>query len=419
MMSGLAFAGADKESVPAIVSCGNGVPGGIDCAPTKNDLKQARLAYAHGVKLQERQQVQEAYEQFDAAVRLAPHDPMFFSAREMVKSQLVYQHTQRGDSLLADSRRELAAAEFKAALELDPDNAYDQERLADAAGRPASKAAGTSLQLEDSAEVQLQPKTERATFHYKGDVRGLFSELDQAFGVRTQFDDSVAAKNVRFYVDDVDFFTALRLACRVSKTMWAVLDAHELLIAADSTENHKQFDRMSLATLTVPGATTLQQSTEMVTALRNVCDFQKVSTGQTGIVEIRAPQATLAACSKLLRQFSDEQPEVMLDVDVFQVSHNFMREIGMHVPDTFNLYNIPAVALAGLGGQSITSLINQLISSGGINAAGSSALSGLLAQLQGQSNSIFSQPLATFGGGLTFEGLSLDHLTATLSLNES
>jgi Flp pilus assembly secretin CpaC len=64
-------------------------------------------------------------------------------------------------------------------------------------------------------------------------------------------------------------------------------------------------------------------------------------------------------------------------------------------------------------------LINQLISSGGINQAGSTALSGLLSQLGGQQNSIFSQPLATFGGGKTFMGLSLDQLSAALSLNES
>ena len=74
------------------------------------------------------------------------------------------------------------------------------------------------------------------------------------------------------------------------------------------------------------------------------------------------------------------------------------------------MYNIPAAAVAAaaaaLGGQNIQSLINQLISSGGINQAGSSALSGLLAQLQGQGNNIFSQPLATFGGGLTMSGVS-------------
>src|SRR6202008_1696348 len=37
----------------------------------------------------------------------------------------------------------------------------------------------------------------------------------------------------------------------------------------------------------------------------------------------------------------------------------------------------------------------------------------------GQQSSIFSQPLATFGGGLTFMGLSLDQISAQLSVNES
>ena len=73
----------------------------------------------------------------------------------------------------------------------------------------------------------------------------------------------------------------------------------------------------------------------------------------------------------------------------------------------------------GLAGQNIQQLINQLISSGGINQLGNTALSGLLSQLGGQQNSIFSQPLATFGGGLTFMGLSLDQFSAALSVNES
>jgi len=43
----------------------------------------------------------------------------------------------------------------------------------------------------------------------------------------------------------------------------------------------------------------------------------------------------------------------------------------------------------------------------------------LIAQLGGQQNSIFSQPVATFGGGLTLMGLTLGTLSAELSLNES
>ena len=415
-----AFAGNDSTAGTKTVSCGNGVPGAVNCTPSKEDLKEALHAYAHGLKLRDHKRLEEAFAQFDEASRLAPQDTLFLSAREVTKAQLVFQHTERGDAFLADAQQEQAAAEYRSALVLDPDNTYTQERLAEAMRDPAAPAlSGLPAMLADASEIHLQPKAERATFHYRGDVRGLFTELASAYGVSAQFDDSVAAKTVRFYVDDVDFFTALGLASRVSKTMWTALDAHQLLLAADTAENHKQYDRMSLGTFSVPGANTPQEATELVTSLRNICDFQKINSGQNGIVEVRAPRATLAACTTLLRQLTSERPQVMLDIRVFQISHNLTRNIGVHIPNTFNLFNIPAVALAGLAGQSISSLVNQLIASGGINQAGSSALSGLLAQLQGQQNSIFSQPLATFGGGLTFMGLSLDQFAAALSINES
>jgi general secretion pathway protein D len=412
-----AFAGEDATVDTQTISCGNGVPGGINCIPSKKDLKEAHNAYGRGLKLEGRSDFQEAFAQFDEAARLVPREVQFFSAREVAKSQLVFQHNARGDAFLADAQQEQAVAEFRAALKLDPDNDYIQKRLDEALRPPASL--GLPAMLADSSEIHLQPKVDRATFHYRGDVRGLFAELASAYGVTPEFDDSVQTKPVRFFVDDVDFFTALDLACRASKTMWTALDAHQVLIAVDSTENHKQFDRMSLATFTVPGATTPQQATELVTSLRNICDFQKISSGQLGTVEVRAPQTTLTACTKLMRQLTADLPQVAFDIEVYQISHNLTRNIGMHIPDTFTMYNIPVAALAALGGQSIQSLVNQLISSGGINQAGSSALSGLLAQLQGQSNSIFSQPLATFGGGLTFSGVSLDQLSAALSINES
>ncbi len=414
------FATAEESVDPPIISCGNGVPGGINCVASKNDLKEAHSSYEHGLKLESHQRYDEAFAAFDEASRLAPEEMKYFSAREVVKSQLVYQHTQRGDAFLANAQNQPAAAEYRAALRLDPDNDYMQGRLADALRNAARPADGLPELLEESVEVHLQPKALRATFHYTGDVRSLFTELASAFGMTAEFDDSVQARQVRFYVDDVDFFTALNLACRVSKTMWTVLDTRQFLVAADNPENHKQFDRMSLATFTVPGATSPQDVTEIVNSLRSICEFQKISPGgQTGTVEVRAPQAMLAACTKLLHQLESDRPQVSLDVKIYQIDHTFARDIGLHIPDTFNLYNIPVAALAALGGQSISSLVNQLISSGGVNAAGSSALSGLLAQLQSQTSGIFSQPLATFGGGLTFSGLSLDHLSAALSLNES
>ena len=411
------FAANEADVDAPIISCGNGVPGGVSCIPTRKDLKQARSAYARGLKLENRNQVDQAFLEFDEASRLAAEDTRFFSAREVAKSQLVFQHTERGDAFLADGQRDPAAAEFRSALKFDPDNDYLQSRLAEA--MRTSDSGGLPALLAESSELHLLPKSERASFHYSGDIQGLFTELASAYGVSVEFDDSIKPKTVRFYVDDVDFFTALNLACLVSKAMWAPLDAHQFLIAENTAENHKQFDRMSLATFAVPGASTPQETQELVNSLKGICDFQKVSSSQNGTLEVRAPQATLRACTTLMQQLATERPQVSLDVEIYQISHNLARNIGLHIPDTFNLYNIPVAALFALGGQSIQSLVNQLISSGGINQAGSSGLAGLLAQLQSQPNSIFSQPLATFGGGLTFSGVSLDQLAATLSVNES
>ncbi len=417
-----AFAAHDDPISPPVISCGNGVPGGVNCITSKKELKEARAAFHEGVKLQDHRRFEEALAQFDTASRLAPQNIHFLTARELLKAQLVFNHVQRGNLLLWKNSRALAAAEFRAALALDSENHFARERLEEATRELGPILAPiTPVRLADSGEIHLEPRDDRGTFHYTGDVRGLFAELSAAYGMNTQFDDSVQPRQVRFNVDDVGFFTALKLACEASKTMWAALDNHHLLIAADSTENHKQFDRMSLRTFILPEHSTPQEATEVINTMRGVLGLTFVSPGQSGnTVEVRGPQPILEACSKLMEQLGNRRPQVMLDVRVFQIGHQLTRNIGVHIPNTFNLYNIPAGALLALtGGQNIQQLINQLIASGGINQTGSSALSGLLAQLGGQQNSIFSQPLATFGGGLTFSGLSLDQFAAALSVNES
>ena len=415
------IARAEDASPAQPISCNNGLIGSVNCIVTKQDLKQARQAFERGVKLNQDQHPEEALEQFQEATRLAPRNVKFLTAREVVKANLVFQHVEHGNELLLKGSRPAAAAEFRAALDLDTDNTFAKELLEEATHEDApEKPKVLPAALAESQEIELEPNKAKATFHFAGDSRSLFAQLGAAYSMTVQFDDSVETRQVVFNVDEVDFLTALKLACEVSKTMWVPLGVHELLIAKESADNHKQFDHMLLRTFLLPPHATPQETTDLVNTMRNMFDLHFVSSGQTAdTLEVRGPKPAIDACAKLLAQLTNPRPQVMLDVRIFQISHQLARNIGVHVPNTFNLYNIPAAALAGLAGQNISQLINQLISSGGINAAGSSALSGLLAQLEGQGNSIFSQPLATFGGGLTFMGLSLDQLEASLSVNES
>ena len=165
------------------MSCGNGIPGGVNCIASKKDIKQAHAAYSRGLKLQDAKQLEQAFTEFDKAARLAPRESDFLTARELVKSQLVFGHVQQGNTLLSTNKYFQAAAEFRAALELDPDNQFVRQRLQDTAlAEVPAPDVNVPPWFTDSGEIRLQPNDQHATFHYRGDVRGLFTELGAAYG---------------------------------------------------------------------------------------------------------------------------------------------------------------------------------------------------------------------------------------------
>ena len=414
-----AFCADDPQNVP-LLPCGQGQPGAPNCNPSKKELKQAKAAYTKALKLQKEKRGDEALQEFERAAQLNPRDIDYVTAREMARQQSVYEHLERGNAEMLKGRQIEALADFRSALQLDPANQFAQQRLRDSLGDWTPKVVAAPQVVEDGGEVRVVPDLTLADFHYHGDSRGLLTQVAAAFGVVATFDDSVQSRRVSFDIQGVDFFTAMGAACEVTKTFWTPLEEKQVLVAADSLENHRLFDRMALRTFFIPGITTPQELQEIVNMLRAVFEIRFITPQpQTGTLVVRAPKAMLDAATQTLMTLQDGRPQVMLDVYVYEITHSLVHNFGLHIPNQFQLFNIPAGALAALGGQNIQDLINQLIAGGGINQANSQALSALLAQLSSQQNSIFSQPLATFGGGLTFMGLSLGTASAQLSVNES
>ncbi|GAC1506341.1 MAG: hypothetical protein NVS1B11_05860 [Terriglobales bacterium] len=414
------FSWSADDSRTVLAACPAGVPSRVSCDPSPKDIKQARSAFAKALKLQRDKQTEEAYEEFRVATQLAPRNVEYLTGRELARQQLVTNHLEQGNTELLKGREVEALSAFRSALELDPDNQFAQQRMQDALAEWAPKTAVPARVVEDADEVYLAPSSQRADFHFRGDSRELFSQIANTFGVAASVDESVAPRRIRFDIDSVDFFTAVQAACSMTHAFWTPLRNKQFLVASNTPENRRQFDRMALRTFYFPGITAPTDLTDVMNLLRNLFDIRFINPQlQAGTLTVRAPRTILDAATQFIQNLPDSRPQVMLDVTVYQVSHTFTRNIGLHLPTQFNLFNIPAGALAALGGQSIQSLVNQLIANGGINQANSQSISALLAQLQGQQNSIFSQPLATFGGGLTFSGLSLGTLTAQASLNES
>jgi general secretion pathway protein D len=418
LLAGVCLA-ADTPSAAAPSLCSNSA-GAPTCHGPAKDLKAARQAFARGLKLEKSQHLDEAFYEFEEASRLVPQNVEYLTAREITRQHLAGMHLERGNSDLLNGRQVEALAEFRTALNLDPQNEFAQQRIRDALGPVPEHTAGPPQVVASADALTAKPIDGHHDIHYSGDSRGLVTAVAASYGLTVVFDDTFPSRRVRFDIENADFGTAMQAASAVTKSFSVALEDTVLFACGDTPDNHRLYDRMGMRSFYIQGSNSAQDLNELMNSLRTLFEFKFASlNAASSTITLRGPQAALEAATQFLGQLNSPRPEVMLDLKVFQVSHTYMRNIGLHIPDQFNLFNIPVAALAALGGQNIQSLINQLIASGGINQAGNQTIAALLAQLQGQQNSIFSQPLATFGGGLTLMGLSLGQLAAALSMNES
>lgn len=393
---------------------------GTACVASPQDEKAARKAFQRGLRLQEQGQNEEAFDEFVRASRLVPNNVEYATAREVVKQQLVVEALQRGNRFLLDRRQVEALAEFRTALELDPKNDFAMQRLRDALGDEAPRTSKTLRLLESVDDIQLRPRPGFIDLRFRGNIRELVEKIASAFKVTPFFDTSFPSRQVKVDLPHLSFEQAMFVTGKLGKFFWAPMSEGQFVVASDSPENRKRLERMSLRTFYVSDATSPQAVNELVGMLRSLFDIRMVSAQVSrSIISIRAPKDRADAAARFLEGLAGGPPQIMLDVKVFEVSTDTLRDLGVQLPLQYTLFNLSNVLSQVQNQPDIQQLINQLFSQGGINQANVQGIQALLAQLQNQASSILKNPVATFGGGITLMGLQIPPASVTAHFNES
>ena len=174
------------------------------------DRKAANHAFARGLKFQKSNELDKAFYEFEEAARLAPQNTEYLAAREITRQNLASTHLERGNTDLLQGRQTDALAEFRVALELDPQNEFAQQRVRDAAGAPSTNALGPAQVVARQDHLEVRPLERLADFHYRGDARGLITTVATSYGLSVTFDDSFPTRQVQFDITQADFATALQ-----------------------------------------------------------------------------------------------------------------------------------------------------------------------------------------------------------------
>jgi general secretion pathway protein D len=358
---------------------------------------------------------------FDQADRLVEtllansSDPQLMIAAEVLRQQRARVLIAEGDRLLVQGDKLAAQQRFAHAYTIDPQNEYARQRFNDASGSRTTKVQVQNL----ASEAELQPKAGLHDFEYRGDSRGLILAFAREFGLAAEFDPNFVTRQVRFTLKRVDFLTAEQAVAAVTNSFIVPLSPNQFLVSNDDAESRRRLQRMSLRTFVLPDVATPQDLIELVNVLRMMFDLRQIMPNQaTSSVTVRAPGAALDAAERLLTDLSMGRPEVLIDVQVLQVSHSQSMATGVDLPLQFTAFNINTELRNLVNDPNIQSLIDQLAAGGQLTPQQAAALAAFLAAAQNSASPLL-QGFATFGGGLTRTGVVIPPAKVQASYNAS
>jgi general secretion pathway protein D len=388
--------------------------------PRGSDRRRAVKLFLEASKLFEKEQFEEALHDYQRAAALDPSNRNYALAAELATSHAVTALIQDAarDRIRGDAVAERAALEQ--ALALDPRNIQVTEHLhelADDAARSQSSSLYEQAANSAGGPLSLEPVAGVKSFHLHLDQRQIVQQVFKAFGLQATVDDSVRLTLTRFDVDDANFVQAMRSLSLVTNSFYVPLDAHRVLVARDTVENRRQFERLDVETIYLPGLTTAEL-TEVGVLARNVFEMQQAAVDPSaGTISLRAASMTLNAFNSTIHQLIDGHNQVLLEVSLIQLAHTSDRNTGVQPPQSVTAFNVYAEEQSILNANQ--SLVQQIISSGLAAPGDTLAILGILIASGQVSSSLFTSGIALFGGGITQSALSPGTLSANLSLNSS
>ncbi|HET7871561.1 MAG TPA: hypothetical protein VFL42_03555 [Terriglobales bacterium] len=378
------------------------------------ERKAAEKEFKQALDYEKAGEFQDALMAASQAALLDPVNPEYAMKRELLKQRIVRRHLDAGNQFAEAGNNQAAAAEFREALFMDPLNSFLQQRLRDV-GPPENPHKQHVLEVLASVDqISLHPTPAKKSFHLQGDARAVYQQIGQAFGISMQFDQSLNSRPAKFDLENVDFYTATAVAAKMFKSFWAPLAKDEAIVANDTQENRRIYERMTLRTFYVNNVTGATELNDIVNLMRVVFEMRFVTMEQSkSTITVRAPQQQVEAVAALLDNLMDAKPELMLDLRTIEFDADKARRYGLNLPTSFTLFNIPSEIRRVLGSDA-QQVIDQINATGTVDPTTIPP-----GDLQALLNSPLIQPFIVFGGGQSLMGLTISPISGTLAFNKS
>lgn len=304
---------------------------------------------------------------YEKANELDPVNMKYQTALFRSKMQAAQTHLSRGRLHRSAGQLDLAKVELEQAVALDSTNDVAlqelkrveqeiEERRAEVAGGTPTEKAKARARGRSAAPPMLHPASDEpisVTFPPDSSIKKIYQALCAASGINVIFDPQL--KDDKFTVDlrNLTFQKALETTMRQAGHFYKVIDAKTILVAQDTQQNRKEYEDQVVRTFFLSNGDVKDVST----MVRGLLDLRRLGViPQLNAIVIRDTADKVAVAEKLIEVNDKAKAEVVLDVELLQLSTTKLLELGAKLSTYSTSGSLAGTATGGAGGSTSPSL---------------------------------------------------------------
>ncbi|MEK6288487.1 MAG: secretin N-terminal domain-containing protein [Acidobacteriota bacterium] len=380
-------------------------------APIAAFAADGKKHFNEGIKYEQNRQWDKAAQEFALAVSEKPSNIEYqlHLQRALVSAGTML--VERGDSLAEKKDYNAAYNAYRQAFSFDPTNELaliKMRRMLEAQGLPpdnlptsgdpagpkyrpdsnlkASYTSGGNAATLSPMRVQMPAipgrRFSRTDVVYRDtNILTAIEQLAQMMKLNVMFDQMVVnqMKMIKISVElrDVTYPRALEMILKTNNLMYAQIDTRTIVIASDNPQQRTKYEPYAVRTFYIKNATVDEMRGAITGALatKNI-----VPVKQLNALIVRDTPANLELVENLINSIDKSKAEVLIDVNIYEVSHNDLLQIGNQFgvdPSTIGArkITIPAHDITKPNGK-VKSVPEEIINVPGGVGAGAKSLGG-------------------------------------------
>jgi general secretion pathway protein D len=315
------------------------------------DGKNGKKNYKEGRKYEEQQQWDMAAQHYALALSAEPNNPEYklHYLRALQQASLMY--VKRGDALADQNDYASAYTAYRQAYNYDQGNEiahFKMERMlemqkAQASGEDQFKYNTKTGNIKPTSnEIQLasksRPRGEVAqTVNFKDTAfKVVVNSIAKQLNLNVVFDESIKdSDRVTVDLQDVTLARALDIILLQKKAVFEQVDRRTIFVYIDNGTNRQRFEKLMIKTFYLGNINANMAKavlTQMMPPGRQIASVDAVggAGGQatSNVLIVKATPAELQMVQDILGNIDKNKNEVVLDIEIYEVSHDSLLEVG-------------------------------------------------------------------------------------------